>query len=103
MAEFPECDGNEPSNPLDPAAELRDSSSASTLDATVHPQANQIAEDSAVTRAEKHERHRLPNDINDSPSKRRKLDVDAQDEFLNPTKSERQKGVVPIKAESVPS
>ncbi len=89
--------GNAPSNPLEPNSELEEPSATSAVNSTVHPQTDQITEDSAVTKAEKYERHGIADSVEESPSKRRRLDPRVED---GPTKSERQKGVAPIKAES---
>ena len=97
------------------------------LESALHPQALPVAEDSAVTRAEKVERHGVQssNDLMETPPKKRRLTTEnnatasgssdlnpkyqaddsvstrnnRQDEEVPPTRSERQKGVAPIKAE----
>ena len=96
-----ECssNGDAPSNPMEPATKLELPSNSDLLDMTIHPQQLSTAEDSAVTRAEKVERHGNADGVEESPSKRRKLDSENGTE--GPTRSERQKGVAPIKAESV--
>ena len=91
--------GHPPPNPLEPADQLKTSSNTDLLDKTVHPQQIPLTEDSAVTRAEKLERHGIANDVEESPSKRRKLDSEIGSQ--GPTRSERQKGIAPIKKESV--
>lgn len=88
-----------PPNPLEPAIELDDSSNSDLLDKTVHPHQVPITEDSAVTKAEKIERHGIAHGVEESPSKRRKLVSENGEQ--GPTRSERQKGVAPIKKESV--
>lgn len=88
-----------PPNPLEPATQLDDSSNSDLLDKTVHPQQLPMTEDSAVTKAEKIERHGIANGVDESPSKRRK--VLSENGNQGPTRSERQKGVAPIKKESV--
>ena len=90
-----------PPNPLEPAIKLEDSFNSDPLDKTVHPQQGITAEDSAVTKAEKFERHGIAHGVEESPSKRRK--IDAENGTQNPSQSERQKGVAPIKKESVSS
>ena len=85
------------SNPVDPAKQLKDSASADPLEQTVHPGATVLAEDSAVTKAEKYERHSGQDVVDESPSKRIKLDRHPESQM--PTRSERVKGVAPIKAE----
>lgn len=91
--------GHPPPNPLEPAVDLVESSTPHSLDKTVHPQQVQMAEDSAVTKAEKFERHGLADGVEESSSKRRKLD--SENGNRGPIQSERQKGVAPIKKESV--
>ena len=88
-----------PPNPLEPAATLKEPSSSDSLDQTVHPQQTPTAEDSALTKAEKIERHGILHNGEESPAKRRK--VDAENASQGPTQSERRKGVAPIKKESV--
>ena len=64
-----------------------------------HPQESQ---DSELTKAEKYERHNLSDTENESSSKRVRLDTSLQEiKGHGPTKSERQKGVAPVKAEFV--
>lgn len=115
------------SNPTEPAVKLQPHRTQDDLERVVHPQAMQMADDSAVTKAEKIERHGINGggDAHESPSKKRKvanqndaaalepMDVDLrsetddsnskrnkrQNEDKNPARSERQKGVAPIKAE----
>ncbi len=89
-----------PPNPLEPAIELEESSTSDLLDKNIHPQQSPTAEDSAVTKAEKFERHGIADGVEGSPLKRRKLD--SENGSQGPTRSERQKGVAPIKKESVP-
>ena len=90
-----------PCNPLEPAIKLEDPSTSDVVDQKLHPQQLPMAEDSAVTKAEKFERHGIPNGVEESPSKRRKVDPGIGTQ--GPTRSERQKGVAPIKTESVSS
>ena len=87
-------------NPVDSSTNLE---LGSTSEQTVHPQQSQFEEDSAIAKAEKIERHGNGQDVNDPPTKRIKLDVSAglETRAQAPTKSERRKGVAPIKAESV--
>ena len=91
--------GYPPPNPLEPAMELVESSNPHMLDKTVHPQQSPMTEDSAVTKAEKFERHGIADGVEESSSKRRKLDSEKGNR--GPIQSERQKGVAPIKKESV--
>lgn len=93
--------GHPPPNPLEPAVGLVESSNPHLLNKTVHPQQIPMTEDSAVTKAEKFERHGIADGVEESSStyKRRKLDSDTGNR--GPTQSERQKGVAPIKKESV--
>lgn len=99
MAEMEYSSGHPPPNPLEPAIKLEESSNSDLLDKTVHPQQLPTAEDSAVTKAEKFERHGVADNVEESPSKRRRLD--SENGTQGPIGSERQKGVVPIKKESV--
>ena len=91
--------GHPPPNPLEPAMNLVEYSDPQLLDQNVHPQQIPMTEDSAVTRAEKFERHGIADGVEESSSKRRKLD--SENTNRGPTQSERQKGVAPIKKESV--
>jgi len=89
-------------NPVDPSTDLKPELSSETVAKTVHPQQTRFDEDSAVTKAEKYERHADARGIDELPSKRIKLDPTAGavqiDQNLTP--SERRKGVAPVKAES---
>ncbi len=87
-----------PPNPLEPAIKLEQSSHPDLVDKIVHPQQLLAAEDSAVTKAEKFERHGIAEAVEESPSKRRKMDL--ENDSQGPTQSERRKGVAPIKKES---
>lgn len=98
MAGMEYSSGDPPPNPLDPAIQLEESSNTNMLDKTVYPQQVPTAVDSAVTKAEKFERHGMADGVEASPSKRRKLD--SKNGTQGPTGSERQKGVAPIKTES---
>lgn len=93
--------GDPPPNPLEPAIKLEKSLNSDVLDKTVHPQQAPNAEDSAVTKAEKFERHGIAGVVEETPSKRRKLEPEIGTQ--HPTRSERQKGVAPIKKESASS
>ena len=79
--------------------DLKDPSPSNNTDKKVHPQKVQLAEDSSVTKAEKHERQVAADDFVDSPSKRRRLDTNGENGDPGPTRSERQKGVAPVKPE----
>ena len=96
--------GGKPPNPLEPAVTLvgpQDSSVASLDEERAHPQDVPMVGDSATTKAEKYERHGIEDIVAESPSKKRRLENRQEDWLLSPTKSERQKGVAPIKPESV--
>ena len=93
--------GDPPCNPLDPAIKLEKSFNSDLHDQTLHSQPLPTAEDSAVTKAEKFERHGITDGVEESPSKRRKVDPEGGTQ--GPTRSERQNGVAPIKTESVSS
>jgi len=129
MAEMEQDGGHLPSNPLEPATQLKDPSESNSLDKSVHPQQVQSTEDSAVTKAEKYERHGFDGFARESPSKRIKLENFTENgdekyevhgiegvreespskkigsenmvenEVQGPSRSERQKGVAPIKQE----
>ena len=90
-------------NPTDPNMVLEPTSASHAVEKVVHPQKEEAAEDSAVTKAEKFERHAVSDDFSESPAKRVKLDRGngTPQEVSGPTKSERRKGVAPVKAESV--
>ena len=92
-----------PPNPVDSSTNLKPGLASEEVRNTIHPQQTQFEEDSAVTKAEKIERHGDGQDIDNQPTKRIKLDASAGVETRDqaPTKSERRKGVAPIKAESV--
>lgn len=91
--------GDLPPNPLDPVEKLKDPSLSNSADKSVHPQQIPSLEDSAVTKAEKYERHGAEAFEEESPSKRIKMERTHNDEGQGLTKSERQKGVAPIKSE----
>ena len=90
-------------NPLEPSTALIPESVRGATASTVHPQKDVAAEDSAVTKAEKFERHAVVDGYEESSTKRVKLDLgdDTGSNGQSITRSERQKGVAPIKAESV--
>ncbi|KAI4183962.1 MAG: hypothetical protein LQ346_006209 [Caloplaca aetnensis] len=89
-------------NPLEPHQTLQSPSHALNVDKEAHPQQDILAGDSTVTKAEKIERHGEPDDdLHESPTKRIKvnsLDIPGA-ETNGLTRSERRKGVAPIKAE----
>ncbi|KAL8785018.1 MAG: hypothetical protein Q9213_003611 [Squamulea squamosa] len=89
-------------NPLEPQDSLKPSV-IQEIERTAHPQNIILDEDSAVTKAEKLERHGSLNDFSESVAKRIKLEASAVEvaSTEGPTKSERRKGVAPIKPESV--
>lgn len=85
-------------NPVSPESSLKINHEEGALEkSAAHPQKEQKDEDSAVTKAEKFERHGPSDEFEESPAKRVKLDNDL--EHSAPTSSERQKGVAPIKPE----
>ena len=87
-----------PTNPIDPTARLKVPGHAASLEAVVQPQSIEYQEDSAVTKAEKFERHPdRDDDVPESAAKKIKLEPHPEAEI--PTQSERVKGVAPIKAE----
>ena len=87
-------------NPFDPAKSLK---APKPIESLTHPQKTQEDEDSAVTKAEKFERHAAAEHDEEHPSKRVKLESSGDTLEGDPslTNSERQKGVAPIKSESV--
>ena len=90
-------------NPIDPDTALRPNLKPEQIERLVHPQKHLEDGDSAVTRAEKFEGHGATDQFEEPPQKRMKLGTgdDLRKDNLQPTKSERQKGVAPIKPESV--
>ena len=90
-------------NPLEPNERLASPSHVNNIERVVHPQDAIFAQDSAVAKAEKIERHGADDEFHDSATKRVKIDPSASQENGDDgvTKSERQKGVAPIKSESV--
>ena len=102
MADHCQTSGLE-SNPLEPTTSLLPGSVASQVEASVHPQHVVAPEDSAVTKAEKHERHASTEQFEESRPKRVKLDrgPEENDDHQTHTGNERRKGVAPIKAEFV--
>lgn len=91
------------SNPLEPTTSLLPGSVPTQLEALVHPQDVVAPEDSAVTKAEKYERHAATEQSEGPHPKRMKLDLGPEDndDGQTHTGGERRKGVAPIKAESV--
>ena len=96
-------------NPMDPQLELKPQLASPSFEQVIHPQQSLMEEDSAVTKAEKLERHGvedvedMENRPEESQAKRIKLEPSATPMTGNeaPRRNERQKGVAPIKAESV--
>lgn len=89
------------SDPVDPELMLKPQSTSPTSQ-LLYPQNTPMEEDSAVTKAEKLERHGLEDTVEESPAKRIKLEPENGSELEKATAPrERQKGVAPIKAESV--
>ncbi|KAL8947314.1 MAG: hypothetical protein Q9222_006391 [Ikaeria aurantiellina] len=88
-------------NPLDPTTSLAPSSSVSDTDIVAHPQTLVLPEDSAVTKAEKIERHGADDGNREPPAKRTKVEdsADQVSDRNRVTGSERRKGVAPIKPE----
>ncbi|KAL8646857.1 MAG: hypothetical protein Q9210_005892 [Variospora velana] len=91
-------------NPMEPTQSLKSPSHIPNAEKEVHPQKETFDEDSTLTKAEKIERHGGPDDgICESPPKRIKIENLATKDasMTETTRSERRKGVAPIKAESV--
>lgn len=88
-----------PSNPIEPGLNFKLPPTSQPFEQVVQPQQAPIEEDSAATKAEKVQRYFIENISEEPPTKRVKLESELQEEAQ--TKTERQKGVAPIKAESV--
>lgn len=90
-------------NPLEPRGILGSPSDVNDREKVVHPQSTVFKEDSAVTKAEKAERHGAHVDFRESAAKRVKLDPSTSREAGSNgiSTSGRRKGVAPIKPESV--
>lgn len=89
-----------PSNPIERGLNLKLPSTSNPFEQVVQPQQAPLEEDSAATKAEKIERHFIEDTSEEPPTKRVKLESNEQ-VLEAQTKTERQKGVAPIKAESV--
>ncbi|KAI4166899.1 MAG: hypothetical protein LQ343_007636 [Gyalolechia ehrenbergii] len=90
------------SNPLEPDTSLKAPTNVQDVDTEAHPQSTIFAVDSAVTKAEKIERHAgNDNEFQESPTKRIKTHPSSNEEVdRDPLiKTERRKGVAPIKSE----
>lgn len=90
-----------PSNPIEPELTLKLPTTSIQLEQAVHAP---LREDSAVTKAEIIERHVIEEPPEGPPTKRVKLEPTKQvleSEEQDQTKTGRQKGVAPIKTESV--
>lgn len=96
-----------PSNPIEPELALKLPTTSVQSEQVIHPRQAPTEEDSAVTKAARIERHLIEEDTPEGPPTKRfkleptgqvlELELQAQDQ----TKTGRQKGVAPIKAESV--
>lgn len=94
--------GEEPPNPLEPVVTLvgpQEPSAANVTEKRAHPQDLRMAGDSAVTKAEKYEKHGMESLVAESSSKKRKLEDQQDNGYRGLTQSERRKGVAPIKPE----
>lgn len=89
-----------PSNPIERGLDLELPSTSKPFEQVVQPQQVPLEEDSAATKAEKIERHFIEGTSEEPPTKRVKLESNEQ-VLEAQTKTERQKGVAPIKAECV--
>lgn len=89
-----------PSNPIERGLNLKLLSTSYPLEQLVQPQQAPLEEDSAATKAEKIERNFIEGNSEEPPTKRVKLESNEQ-VLEAQTTTERQKGVAPIKAESV--
>lgn len=89
-----------PSNPIERGLNLKLPPTSEPSEQVVHPQQAPLEEDSAITNAGKIERHSTEDTSEEPPTKRVKLESNEQ-VLEAQTKTERQKGVAPIKAESV--
>lgn len=95
-----------PSNSIEPGLSLKLPPTSEPFEQVVQPQQAPLEEDSAAAKAEKIERHIIEDTSEEPPTKRVKLESNEQVFELElqeeaQTKTERQKGVAPIKAESV--
>ena len=90
-------------NPLDPIQALKPPANVPDVERAAHPQNTVLDEDSAVTKAEKLERHGDQHDFPEPEAKRIKVEhsIDEKANADGATRSERRKGVAPIKQESV--
>lgn len=90
-------------NPLDPIQALKSPPNVPDIERAAHPQNTVLDEDSAVTKAEKLERHSDQHDFPEPEAKRIKVEhsIDEKANADSATRSERRKGVAPIKQESV--
>ncbi|KAL8806122.1 MAG: hypothetical protein Q9182_001523 [Xanthomendoza sp. 2 TL-2023] len=90
-------------NPLDPQQSLKLPLDVPDVERTAHPQNTVLTADSAVTTAEKLERHGDQSDFLEPDAKRIKINPTANLETGNGdiTRSERRKGVAAVKPESV--
>ncbi|KAI4283216.1 MAG: hypothetical protein L6R38_002304 [Xanthoria sp. 2 TBL-2021] len=84
-------------NPLDPVQPLRSPPNIPDIEKAAHPQNTVLDEDSAVTKAEKLERHGGRDDFPEPEVKRIKVEHSIDEEAR--TRNERRKGVAPIKPE----
>lgn len=90
-------------NPLDPVQPLKSPSNVPDIERAAHPQNTPLDEDSAVTKAEKLERHGGRDDFPEPEAKRIKVEhsIDEEARADSATRNERRKGVASIKPESV--
>ncbi|KAI4224654.1 MAG: hypothetical protein L6R36_004495 [Xanthoria steineri] len=88
-------------NPLDPIQALKSPPNVPDIERAAHPQNTVLDEDSAVTKAEKLERHSDQHDFPEPEAKRIKVEhsIDEKANADSATRSERRKGVAPIKQE----
>lgn len=82
---------------------LKPQPSSPSAEQVAHPQQTPLEHDSAATKAERIERHGTTDSGEEPSSKRVKLEPSGELELRKeaPARSDRQKGVTPIKAESV--
>lgn len=95
-----------PSNPIEPGLNLKLPPTSEPFEQVIQPQQAPLEEDSAAAKAEKMERHFNEDTTEEPPAKRVKLESNEQAFELElqeeaQTKTERTKGVAPIKPESV--
>ena len=91
-------DQDVPPNPLNPTKPLEPQPSNSVIQ-SAHPASIPQEVDSAVTKAEKVERHARDDGVHDGEPTTKRVKLDGEHDGESPIPTGRQKGVAPIKAE----